>query len=95
MMSELLSFEGMSQIRNRPQFWFPGAVKSAQALYTIFNGTNLYTYILHNLSSTLAFCKKRQTGCEGPSTRVGRESLCTNYLPSSHSLSSSAAFRKS
>lgn len=63
MMSELLSFEERSRIRNLPQFWFPGAVNSAQTLYTIFHGTNLYTYThLHNLSSALAFHKNRQTG---------------------------------
>lgn len=62
MMSELLSFEERSQIRVLPQFWFPGALNSAQTLYTIFHGTNLYTYVLHNLSSALAFHKNRQTG---------------------------------
>lgn len=62
MMSELLSFEERSQIGDLPQFWFPGAVKSAQILYTIFHGTDLCSYILHRFSSTLAFHKNRQTG---------------------------------
>ena len=62
MMSELLSFEERSQIRNLPQFCFPGAVNSAQTMYTIFCGTNLYPYILHNLSSAIACHKNRQTG---------------------------------
>lgn len=72
---------------------FSGVVNSSQILYTIFQRSNLYTYILHNISSALAFHKNRQIGWERPNTGAGRESFCANYLPSS--LSSSEVFKKS
>lgn len=45
---------------NPCQIWFPDAVNSTHILDTIFYGTHLYTYILHIISGSMAFHKKRQ-----------------------------------